>query len=83
MPRSRPRPAPGQMALYGSQSVHLGRPSRVTGITVCAMCKVSLSLVAASACCDRCPGWVEPAPPRAVLPGSDGTAALETLEAAA
>lgn len=35
-----------QLPLFGSQPVHLGRVSRVTGVLVCAMCKVSLSLAA-------------------------------------
>lgn len=74
------RPAnPAQGVLYGLQSVHVGRYARSPSLRVCALCKVLLA-VSATWECSTCPGWVEPAPPWAVL--GEYTGALETLEAA-
>jgi len=56
------KPALVQLSLFGPQSVHVGHWSPTAGFTVCAMCKVSLSMAGEWSDCDCCPGWVEPAP---------------------
>jgi hypothetical protein len=58
---------PGQLPLFGTQAVHLGRYSRRAGFLVCALCGTSMAMVAAYADCDWCPGVTEPAPPYALL----------------
>ena len=72
---------PVQLSLFGAQSVHLGHRSPLTGTLVCVVCKVSLAISAAQCDCERCPGRVEPASPRAVL--GEYAVPLEHLERAA
>ncbi len=50
-----------QFPLFGSQPVHLGRVSQVTGVLICAICKVSLVL-AAEWDFTCCPGFIASAP---------------------
>ena len=55
---------PAQLALFGPQPVHIARDG------MCALCRVSLAVAAAwdrLDGCHDCPGWVEPAPPWALL----------------
>ena len=72
----------GQLALFGSQSVHVGHRSPVTGSLICVACKVSLVLAAGLDCCDHCPGLVESVPPWVRLGEGSGQPALELGEAA-
>ena len=65
-----------QLALFGPQSVHVARRDRQAGL-ICVMCKASLLVAAISACCDTCPGWVEPAPPWAALAAEETVPMLE------
>ena len=57
---------PAQLPLYGLQYVHVGHRGPVTGNAECAVCRVSLALADALTC-GACPGWVDPAPPWALL----------------
>jgi hypothetical protein len=76
------RPAPSQLPLFGSQYVHVGRYAPSSSLRTCIMCAVLLVVADEFDPCGACPGWVEPAPPWAVL---DRTEPLEHLasEAAA
>jgi hypothetical protein len=67
--------APVQLPLFGPQSVHIGYRG------YCLMCKVLLALADDLTDCSPCPGWVEPAPPWAVLGEYRGVS--EPLERAA
>ena len=60
-----------QLSLFGCQPVHLGARGH------CLMCKASLAATSAWDDCWACPGWVEPAPPWAVLGVVEEPATLE------
>lgn len=72
----------GQIPLFGTQYVHLGRYSRAAGFVVCAMCGVSLAMSAVWSDCDCCRGFTEPVPPWAVLGGAESPAEHLPLVAA-
>ena len=69
------RRGPVQLALFGPRYVHLGLGG------YCVACRVLLSLADEWTCCGVCPGWVEPAPPWALLTAVEKPA-LELGEAA-
>ena len=60
-----------QLSLFGCQPVHVGCRG------FCVMCHVSLAFDASLNDCGACPGWVEPAPPWAVLGVVEEPATLE------
>jgi hypothetical protein len=76
---SRRTPGPGQVPLFDlprRQAVHIG-------VSTCLVCKVSLAVLAGWDDCWCCPGWVEPAPPWALLTAvADPAGAAGALEAA-
>jgi len=81
---------PAQLPLFqiGPVMVHIRRWSDLAGDWVCAWCRVNLAAAAAwdqlggDCDCHDCPGYVEPAPPWALLTAADEPGHLASEEAA-
>lgn len=72
-------PGRGQAALFGPPA---RQPVHIWLRGLCVACRVSEVALAAWDWCFCCPGWVEPAPPWALLTADQEPAPVELREAA-
>ena len=69
---ARMRPRQGALFPLTPPTVHIGRRHRVIPDWVCVMCGAALSVVAAYADCDCCPGYVAPVAAGVGLAATEG-----------